>query len=168
MRKSETLLLSALLAIALFFQSCTKDEVAPLTTYNVPQATIKGKVFAELNTTTESPGMEYAPSGTKIIVQIAASQYGINASLSPQNSYKNYETTVTSTGDYSVTIDATTFGIELWIYANDFEYMKVIGKDAQSQPITVRTIYDAPNYKLTGVIGGQTVYKDIVYAVKTN
>jgi hypothetical protein len=167
MRKTKLIYLPILLAIIVLFQSCSKDAVIELTTYNVPQATIKGKVFAELNTTAEFPGLEYAPNGTKIILQIAVDQFGIDVSGSPQNSYKNYETTVSGSGDYTFTFDATTFGIDIWLYANQFEYQKVIGKDAQGQPITVRTVYAFTPAKITGIIGGQTVYKDIVYAIKT-
>lgn len=167
MKKSILFYLSVFLSFTLLLQSCSKDPVAELTSYNAPQATIKGKVYAELNTSADSPGLEYAPSGTKIILQVAVDQFGIDISGSPQNGYKNYEALVNGTGDYTFTIDATTFGIEVWLYTNQFEYMQVRGKDAQGVPITVRTIYATTPSKVTGIIGGQTIYKDLIYAVRT-
>jgi hypothetical protein len=167
MKKSSLIYPLVFLTFALFFLSCSKDEVIPLTTYTVPQATIKGKVFAELNTSTDFPGYEYAPTGTKIILQISAEQFGISTEGLPQNSYKSYEASVTSSGDYTFTFDATTYGIEVWLYSNQFEYMQNRGKDSQGQPILVRTIYATTPTRLTGIIGGQTVFKDIVYAVRT-
>lgn len=162
MKRRFLVLISFLFGAAILIQSCSKDEVAPLTSYNVPKGTIKGKTFAELDLTTA--GYENVPSGTKLMLRISVAQYGIDPGDS-RNAYKTYEATVGATGDYSFTVDATTAGVSTDLVCIYFEYNQVTGKNANNQPITVRRIYYF-NQSSVSVIAGQTVYRDIYYTAQ--
>lgn len=165
MRKTGFFIFLVFLALITILESCKKDEVAPLTEYNVPQAIIKGKAFAQLDVSTaSSPGYEYAPGGTKIILRISVKEYGINPGIT-RNEYKTYETTVTGTGDYSFTIDATTAGINLSMFCVQFDYLQYQGKDPAGQPVNIRRVYYFNTQNLF-VIAGQTLFNDITYATK--
>lgn len=162
MKKRILIFISIAFAATFLLQSCKKDEAAPLTSYSVPKATIKGKAFAELDLTTA--GYESAPSGTKIMLRISVAQYGIDPG-NTKNSYNTFEATVSATGDYTFTVDATTSGVSTDLICVYFEYSQVIGKNANNQPITARKIYSF-NTSAVGVIAGQTVYRDIYYTAQ--
>lgn len=155
------LLFSVLLILP---QSCKKDEVAPLTVSKIPQAIIKGKAFAQLNVSTAGPGYEYAPTGTKIILRIPFSQLGIDTGPLA-NAYKTYEATISGSGDFTFTIDATLAGVTASLYCVQFEYNQDQGKDLSGQTITKRMVYYFNTLTVT-VISGQTIISDIIYSTK--
>lgn len=164
MRRSGIFVFLVFLTVVCILVSCKKDVVPELTTYNVPQATIKGKAFAQLDVSTASPGFEYAPSGAKLILRVSLSDFGIDLGGS-NNSYKTYDATVSATGDYSFTIDATTAGINASIYCVQFDYLQYQGKDLAGLSINIRKVYYF-NTQVLSVIAGQTVISDITYNTK--
>lgn len=158
MRKTGVFIFYVVFFAGFFLLSCSKDEVAELTTYNVPKATIKGKIFAQLDLV--SPGYEFAPNGTKINIRIPVEDYGIDLGDITRNNYKIFQTTVNATGDYSFTIDATTSGVRVYVDIVQFEYLQYQGKDANNQNINVRRIYYI-NTQNISAIAGQTHYLDL-------
>ena len=148
-----------LVAIIFVGFSCNKDEIAPETTRTVPKATIKGKVWADLDVSSNGPGLEAAPSGLKIIAQIWAPDLAEGIEGVPET-YINYETTTNGSGEYTIEVDATTAGLTVTLVSDDFTYDQVQGTDPQTPP--QRTIYWADYYQIFAISGG-TLIQDIVY-----
>ncbi len=154
------------LASLLFFgMSCKKDEIAPLTERNIPQAIIKGKIFADLDVRGDSPGYENGPSGVKIIARIYAPDLagGVEEERIPET-YVLYETTTSGTGDYSLEVDANTEGLLVTLIADDFTYNQIQGihpiDSVQIAPI--RRVYSALDQSVSVIAGGTSV-RDFYY-----
>ena len=152
-----------LVAIIFVGFSCSKDEIAPETTRTVPKATIKGKVWADLDASSNGPGLEAGPSGLKIIAQIWAPDLAEGTVRVPET-YINYETTTNGSGEYTIEVDATTAGLTVTLVSDDFTYNQVQGIDPVSglQIPPQRTIYWTDFYQIFAISGG-TLIQDIVY-----
>jgi hypothetical protein len=158
-----TILLSIFSAtLVLMSISCKDDEVPELTERNVPQATIQGKVWADLNVTI--PGYENAPSGTQIMAQVWTGDLMPVEDEDFIHTYQNYETTVDGSGNYSVSVDATTAGLSVRFIMDDFEYNQIQGINPadSSQIPPKRKIYSASDFSV-GVVAGKTTIQDIFY-----
>ncbi|MBL7111544.1 MAG: hypothetical protein ISS19_06355 [Bacteroidales bacterium] len=159
----KTILLSVFSAALLLMSiSCSKDEVPELTERNVPQAIIQGKVWADLNVTL--PGYENAPTGTQIMAQVWTGDLMPIEDEAFVHTYQSYEANVDGSGNYSVSVDATTEGLNVRFIMDDFEYNQVQGTNPadSSQIPPKRKIYSAFDLSV-GVVAGKTTIKDIYY-----
>lgn len=149
----------ALMAVLI---SCNKDEqTSPIEIDLSKSAVLKGKVFAELNTTNEI--LDFAPSGTKILFSIDASQFSGRPSFSENDLI--YETTVGSNGDYQITLPVTEEGVSIVIIPVDFEYDQIYqyyNNEGQLVTGTHRVVYSS-DAGLVGVVANQVRIIDIQY-----
>lgn len=112
----------ALLASALIFSSCEKEETAsPLKIDDSQMATMKGYLFAELDLT--KPGLEVVPQGTKVFGYIT------NSDILDNNSNGLWKDTVVvgTDGSYSFTFPIGFTSSTLHIVPLAFEYEQVQG-----------------------------------------
>ncbi len=137
--------------------SCNKDEEPELTTYNLEKATVKGKVFADLDITNST--YENAPSGTTVTARVRYSDLGISVGSGIMNQYKLYTTTVNSSGDYTLSIDASTSGTSAYFYLDDFTYDQILSSDSLGI-VKVRKIYYTDDFSLE-VFSGRTTINDV-------
>ncbi|MDR0712043.1 MAG: hypothetical protein LBF67_06850 [Prevotellaceae bacterium] len=107
----------ALVAV-LMSASCAKEDPAKPIDYSAPekQATIKGKLLINDNTTLTTPKYS-AISGVTIIASISYS------SLSGDDAQGSFSTTATtdSKGDFTLTVPATSSGVTVNLVANDIQ-----------------------------------------------
>lgn len=124
-------------------------------------ATIKGKAFAELNTTIA--GLEVAPVNIQVSSIIESEQLthftnhtgsGKILSVSYEQSI-NY-TQLNSNSEYQITVPAAGSGLKILIKANDFVYNQITGTGTQ------RTIYK-DDIDTISVISGFSYFNDIIY-----
>ncbi len=125
-------------------------------------ATIKGRLFADLDLTTA--GMEIAPAGIKVSSLIESSQLvnyvnhtGDGEILSI--SYENATNSILSdnNSDYSVIVPATASGLKILIQTDDFVYDQI---DAGGSP--QRKVFHADADTITA-ISGITIFNDIQF-----
>ena len=116
----KTIFYYVLAACAVLFTACQNDNsVNPRPTEEiVGKATIGGKVKAELNNT--STGLESVPQGTKVIAEISTADLALTVNALAIYPKKYYETTVSTTGEYSVEVEAGPRGTTVTLYFADF------------------------------------------------
>ncbi|MFH2144242.1 MAG: hypothetical protein ABIJ97_17580 [Bacteroidota bacterium] len=166
MKKILVLITIASLALMITFSGCKKEEeVLDLT---LPTATIKGKVWADLNLAndTTSSGWykynpEFAPSGTKIIAVINS----VDLVDAPAAGYTyqdlTYEGSVNATGDYTITIPARGTDVNVTIKAVDFTYDQIT-MDIYPATKTEREIFTVGD-QVTTVVANQIRVIDFAY-----
>ncbi len=163
--KSKNFISLFLIAFIIMAISCKKDEIAPETERKVPKATIKGKVWADLDVGSNSPGMEEAPSGIKIIARIYVPDLagGIEVERVPKT-YVNFEATVNNSGEFSMVVDASTAGLEVTLISDDFSFNQKQGLHPADSSVLapIRRLYTT-NTQLVSVIAGGTSVRDIFY-----
>lgn len=165
------LIFLSMIAVGLIFINigCDKDEVPELTERNIPQAVIKGKVFANLNVSSGFSGYESAPSGTKIMAQVWTGDLMPGVEEGEEDgfvhTYKNYETTVDGSGEYSISVDATTDGLTVRVICDDFEYDQIQGIHPidSTQLAPIRRVYRVSDFEVA-VVAGKTSIRDIYYS----
>lgn len=153
----------AIFALAAVFSSCeTHEATEALVLDTSKSATVKGKVWAELDETDEDGEYEAAPSGTKVIAVISNSDYDLNVSGS-----KTYETTIGSDGSYEFSLPADETGVYVTIMFEDFEYeTKVEEYDydiGDYVTTTERNIYSASDININ-LTAGNTYIRDQYYS----
>ena len=155
MKKMIFLSLVLLAAFSLtFVTSCEKYEVS--TPYEINDsitATLTGIVYADLDLS--EAGFEFAPSGTKLFIKVALTQYNPN---SPAGEFKTYTTTVGSNGRYTFKLPSHDKGVNYQIIPDEFEYDQIQGDGVE----TKRTIFSAAPFNGSAV-ASQTVINDIYY-----
>ncbi len=139
---------------------------------NLGVAYIKGHVSAELDNTNFA--LENAPAGTKLVAQI---NYNTESIINPSTDgyvnhsgdgeilsfyYEGIQGTTTASidnnGDYSIIVPANSYGFDITVYPNDFEYYMVTGIATTS-----RQIYEAASFTVTDILRDQVVYYDFNY-----
>jgi len=157
----------AVLAIGtIVIASCKKVEPTPAT--NPGTATIKGTLWANLNThndTNQSGGYllksEYVPAGTKVTVIV--NSYDLDATPDGSYNYQDlkYTGVVGTAGDYSIAnVPCYNTPINVEVYFNDFSYNKIWGPLAGDITPTVFTL---GSVTLT-IYDGAIVIHDATYA----
>ncbi|OQX98014.1 MAG: hypothetical protein B6I20_11595 [Bacteroidetes bacterium 4572_117] len=125
-------------------------------------ATIKGRVFAELDLS--SAGIENAPTGTKITSLLESLQLlgyvnhtGDGEILDIAYNEAVYSTNTDINSDYSITVPATASGLKIVINADDFDYEQITGVGTIQ-----RKTYSALSDTVS-VFSGVTYFRDIIY-----
>jgi hypothetical protein len=143
-----------LLAGVFAFTSCDKTEdVEPGTN---PTATLKGKVYADLDQT--ETGNEMVPSGTEIYFRIDAA----DLVLTPQSGYSyqtlQYKATVDANGEYSIDLPSANHqAVNVYISPNQFKYnVQVTTEDTNEH------VFDAGTMTVS-TMADQTYFVDIMY-----
>lgn len=133
--------------------SCKKKEEETSGASLTSTATLKGKVWAELDITNTE--FEAAPAGTKIFVSIESQDLVNN----PQYDNKTliYETTVDASGNYSISVPAGNKSLTAKISGADFEYMQ-----NQGGGTTKRTVYAVGTTTVT-INAGDIEINDLYY-----
>lgn len=125
-----------ILFMGIILSSCEKYEKSSSYTIDeesAVKATVEGIVRAELDLT--QPGMEFAPSGTKIYIKIAVNEYVPNA---PEDRYKIFTTTVGGDGKYSIEIPSSAKGVNFKIFGDTFR------KNVTTSGDPVETVFVSP------------------------
>lgn len=166
MKKILALITLAGLALMITFSGCKKDEeVLDLT---LPTATIKGKVWADLNLANDTNltggyqyHPEFAPSGTKIIAVI--NSVDLVDVPTPGYTYQDltYEGSVDGNGNYTITLPARGKNVNVRIKAVDFEYNQIV-MDVYPATTTNRVVYTVAD-QLTTVVSNQIRIIDFAY-----
>ena len=120
------IVISILLGFGLMItlNSCKKKEEETTPATLTSTATIKGKVWAILDATNATE--EYAPSGTKIIVTITTQDL-VDYTLDAEKiKTLSYETTLDGSGNYSISIPATSKIFTAKVNGVDFEYEQTV------------------------------------------
>lgn len=122
--KKSIFILAIILGGLFAFTSCDKtEEVEPGTN---PTATIKGKVYANLDAT--DGDMEYAPVGTKVFFRINAQDLVLNPDPAYAYQTLQYETTVDANGEYSISLPTVDHqAVNVAITGDQFEAEQTIG-----------------------------------------
>ncbi|MEN8120269.1 MAG: hypothetical protein ABFS35_07980 [Bacteroidota bacterium] len=125
-------------------------------------ATIKGRVFAELDLTTA--GLENAPTGLKVTTLLESSQLvdyvnhtGNGEILSVAYEQATNSTNTDANSDYSITVPATASGLKIVISSDDFVYDQITGVGT-----TQRKVYKAAP-ETVSVVSGITYFRDVIY-----
>lgn len=133
------------MAAAILFTSCEKIETSELTLDLTQTATVKVEFRAELNLTT--PGLEYIPNGTNVIVSIPNNSFNATASgVWTTNA-------VVANGAIEVTVPATSNGVTVTFTPAEFVYAQVQTYGANST--TINKKYESDPKTLSGVKPGQ-------------
>jgi len=152
----------------LFSSGCIKDEQNAPTSLDLSKtATIKGQLKAQLDLLNDTLGLilENAPSGTKVIFKVNASQYILN----PEGSYDDlaFETTVGDNGFYSFEIPATTRGISVTIMPVDFIFDQGQRKLQNGHWVSdtpIRKKFTAGSNSVNNIVVGFTKVQDFNYS----
>lgn len=162
MKKIKFFSLLAITSMVVFI-SCSKKDKEELTfNYKPDLAHVKGFVKANLNTTNDTMlttflNYENAPAGTVIYARFNTSDLITN----PSGTYADaiVKGTVTSTGEYHLTVPARYKEVTLTIYADDFAADQIV---SNSPALSFRKIYQlAP---VTVVVSkDQTVIQDLYF-----
>lgn len=166
MKKILALITLTGLALMITFSGCKKDEkVLDLT---LPTATIKGKVWADLNLANDTNltggyqyHPEFAPAGTKIIAVINSQD--LVDSSAPGYTYQDltYEGSVDGSGNYTITVPARGNTVDVTIKAVDFEYDQIV-MAVYPATTTNRVIYTVAD-QITTVVSNQIRIIDFAY-----
>lgn len=152
-----------MIAIMAMLTACSKDEqTTPITIDLSKKAVLKGKVFAELNTTNEM--VDFAPQGTKIIFSINANQFTNLPTFSDNDLI--YETTVGSNGNYEIDLPVNEEGITILVIPVGFEYDQIYqyyNQNGQLVTGTQRVVFDSETFQSFNVVLGETRIIDIQY-----
>lgn len=166
MKKNILTLLSISFIALLFLTNCKKEEAT--TPEAMTTATIKGKVFANLNTANDTTSngfyqqnLESAPVGTKIILVVNAADLVANPIAGHTYEDISFETTVDANGEYSITVDAIAQDANYTIKAEDFSYDQVV-MDVYPQTKTERHVFTAAD-NTTSIVKNNTKIIDITY-----
>ena len=152
--KKSSLLLMPVLAVAILFSSCKKEEEP--TTPTDTNATIKGAAFANMNNSSTSPGLERAPTGTRITALIDPMDIMIEPDTTMVTDKIRVFATVDAEGNYTLSVRARNANVPVTIIADDFVF------DQVQDSSTIRKVYTANQFNVT-VIAGTTTVSDIVY-----
>lgn len=152
----------------LFTTSCIKDEqTSPASLDTSKTATIKGLVRVQLDLLNDTLGLrlENAPAGTKITFRVNASQYVLN----PSGTYDDliFETTLNSSGEYSIEIPATNKGVNVSIIPDEFVYnqgQRKLQNGFWVADSPIRKKYSAGTYSINGLVSGTTKVLDFNYS----
>lgn len=157
--------LLSLLAIAgtTLIVSCSKKEKEELTfDYKPELAHVKGFVKANLNTTNDTMAttflnFENAPAGTIIYAKFNSADLITN----PSGTYADaiVKATVSSTGEYQITVPARYKTVNLTIYADDFTADQVV---STSPALSFRKIYNLTPVTVA-VSKDQTIIQDLYF-----
>lgn len=149
--------ISILLGFSLLItlNSCKKKEEEKTPAALTSTATIKGKVWADLDLT--NAGSEAAPAGTKLFVTIDSEDLVDN----PQYDNKTliYEASVDANGNYSISVPAGNKAFNVRISGVDFEYNTILSSNPQT---TSRSIYST-NGANPAINAGTISINDIYY-----
>lgn len=165
----KNLFFSLLFISGMFFSSgCIKDEQnAPSSLDLSKTATIKGQLKAQLDLLNDTLGLilENAPSGTKVIFKVNASQYIFN----PEGTYDDllFETTIGDNGIYSFDIPATSRGISVTIMPVDFLFDQGQRKLQDGHWVAdtpVRKKFTAGSTSVNNIVVGYTKVQDFNYS----
>lgn len=153
MKKIVSFSLAAILFLGIALTSCEKYEAS--TPYEINDsitATITGYVKAPLDLSNTDE--EFAPSGTKIYLQVSLREYNPNA---PLGEFKTYSTTVGSDGKYTFNLPSNENGINFTLIPEDFR-----ANQTQWDDSTEEVVFTA-NQHSGDVISNQTYIFDINY-----
>lgn len=119
-------------------------------------ATIKGVAYATLDET--ETDQQYAPSGTKIIIELNANDFPGASTYGANSNMLLYTATVGAAGVYSVSVAAPKTAVTATIRPDDFSatYTDIFDEDWANTP------FSAGTYSAT-VIDGSTTVVDIAY-----
>ena len=137
--KTLRIALSLVVVLAFALTSCDKEEEQEAVP--MPKAKLTGFVWADLDL--NEAGLEYAPSGTKILVWVDTEQLFINPNPGITYPKKYYEATVGADGKYSVDIEVGNDPVVAVIAPGDFWYNQLINptdteiKRYSMAPVTV-------------------------------
>lgn len=164
--KGKNLLLGLLAGLLFFGYGCKKDEIAPETSRNVPKATISGTLWADLDVGSDALGYESVPSGIKVIARVWAPDLatGINNDRIPQT-YLLFEGQTNGSGEYSIDVDASTQGMNVTLFPDDFLYDQKQGLHPIDSTVLppIRRVYSAGTHVVSVIAGGNTI-RDIAYS----
>ncbi len=162
MKKIKLISLLAIAGSTLIF-SCSKKEKKELTfDYKPELAHVKGFVKANLNTTNDTMAttflnFENAPAGTVIYAKFNSSDLITN----PSGTYADaiVKATVSTTGEYQITVPARYKTVNLTIYADDFSADQVV---SISPSQSYRKIYSLAPVTVD-VNKDQTIIQDLYF-----
>jgi len=147
---------TALLAIAI--TGCKKEKVPVNVSESFGTAVIRGKVWADLNTT--ASGNEPVTTAT-IIAKISTADLYSTTPANPVN--RIYTTSVKSDGTYSITVDAGLKPVSVSIYPQDFEADRIVPATPPATGTTnQRHIFTSSSFVESVVQGGVRIV-DITY-----
>lgn len=153
----KTALVITLLSATIWTSGCKKkDETTSSggSAEALSSSTIKGKVWADLNTT--STGNEALTSGT-IIAKVSTADLYTPSPTVPRDRF--YSTSVKSDGTYSISVEAGAKPVSVTVYPQDFETDQIIS----TSPITTqRKVYTSSSFSVTSIQGGVKII-DITY-----
>lgn len=153
MKKVFLFTLLALIGVTVLFTSCEKDEVE---VGELPEATIIGKVKAELDITNANP--EAAPTGTKIYFRINSQQLTMDPLPNYDYQTLQYETTVDANGEYSIKLPCATHqAVNVTIVPVNFRATKITGAD------TSVDYYFTGAQNAVAIRNGEMHYVDLMY-----
>jgi len=153
MKKVFLFALLALMGVTVLFTSCDNEEVEA---GPVPEATVIGKVKAELNTTNSE--LEFAPVGTKIYFRIKSQQLTMDPLPNYNYQTLQYETTVDANGEYNIKLPCATHqAVNVTIVPVNFRLDKVT-----SDTTSVDYYYNGVQSNVN-IIDGEIYYKDLMY-----
>jgi len=143
-----------MVACILFLASCEEIEKSDLTLDLTKEATVKAFIYAELDRT--SQGLEFAPTGTEVIVSIPNSAFNPSAS-------GNWTTVATVTdGIIELTVPVTNSGVTVSFTPAEFVYDQVQPYGSNSS--TIQKLYKSTTPgSLTTVKPGQERTHEITY-----
>ncbi len=138
-------------------------------------ATIKGKVFADLNLANDTAGThliyqhnyEYTPFKIDFFVKVVTNQFyegnlsGDGEILDISYSGFNLSEESDNLGNFEIQVPASLNGLEYYIKFNDFEYDQII-MDSYPNTIEERKIF-SPDSIFVNVVSGNTKIVDIFY-----
>ncbi len=137
--KTLRILFSLLIVVAFALTSCDKEEEQEAVP--MPKAKLTGFVWADLDL--NEAGLEYAPSGTKILVWVDTEDLFIDPNAVITYPRKYYEATVGADGKYSIDIEVGNNPVTAVIAPGDFWYDQLINptdtetKRYSMAPVTV-------------------------------
>jgi hypothetical protein len=155
-QKMKKILLATIIAITAL-SSCKKEGEE---TSSSPKTTITGTAFAELDASSNAPGLERAPAGVRVTAMINPNDLMVNPDTSKQYDDYRYSTTLNVNGDFKLEIPARSKGTLVKLYFDDFIANQIYDVNGNS----TRKAYKVPsNPMLIIVYGGTTTVKDVAY-----
>ncbi|GEM_PF-3541517 len=163
MKKLSFLFGSLMLVVAV--SSCSKDESTG--TNELGTATIKGKVYltSDVSNGHTAYTSQFAPNTVRLIATIDANDLAQDGTT-PGTNQKAYYTNVTSSGDYSFTIDAGLKNVNVTIIGIDIEddYTETINTGGSVHDTTYKEVYRLQGGQVSsGVVANDVNIMDLRY-----
>ncbi|MBL7892170.1 MAG: hypothetical protein JNL63_06040 [Bacteroidia bacterium] len=153
----KTTLIIVLISATMWTSGCKKKEETTSggSAEALSSSVIKGKVYADLNTTIA--GNEDVTSLCTIIAKVSTADLYTPSPAVPRDRF--YSTSVKSDGTYSISVEAGAKPVSVTVYPQDFETDQIISTGPTT---TQRKIYTKSSFSVTSIQGGVKII-DITY-----